>query len=31
MLVEARRLGMDEADLVSMVQESNHQSNGKGS
>lgn len=31
MLVEARRLGIDEADLVSMVQESNHQSNGKGS
>jgi GntR family transcriptional regulator len=31
MLVEARRLGMDQADLVSMVQESNHQSNGKGS
>ncbi len=31
MLVEARRLGMEEADLVSMVQESNHQSNGKGS
>jgi DNA-binding transcriptional regulator YhcF (GntR family) len=30
MLVEARRLGMDEADLVSMVQESNHQSNGNG-
>jgi GntR family transcriptional regulator len=31
MLVEARRLGMDEADLVSMLQQSNHQSNGKGS
>jgi GntR family transcriptional regulator len=31
MLVEARRLGLDEGDLVSMVQESNHQSNGKGS